>query len=317
MFSKFPTNVRDERQLKSLTGASLEQFNKLEEEFGNVYLEERKRKYEEELRSGNRVRKMGCGRKSLLFNFTIQLFYILYYLKNYPTFDVLASKFSISRSKACMNVHKLLPILKISLINLKYLPYRKFHSPKEFAESFKGIEIFIADATERPIQRPTNDEKQAEVYSGKRKDHTIKNTIISAKNKVIYFLGNTFSGSLHDFNIFKTEFDPELDWFNNINLYVDLGYTGINSIYINGNIMLPHKTPRKSKKNLNPELTPEQKRHNSNVGRIRVFVENAIAGLKRYKVLVHDFRNKIKGFDDSVIAVSAGLWNMMLGGVVR
>lgn len=37
------------------------------------------------------------------------------------------------------------------------------------------LKHFITDATERPISRPQNQEKQESYYSGKKKDHTVKN----------------------------------------------------------------------------------------------------------------------------------------------
>lgn len=317
MFSKFPMNVRNDRQLKALTGTSLEQFDVLEIEFAKVSTDIKQEKYEKDCYDGIRERKIGGGRKSKLSNFTMQLFFILFYFKCYPTFDVLGSTFDLSRSKAHENVYKLVPILQKTLENLNYMPHRKFESLEEFKEAFKNFEIILADATERPVQRPVDEEKQAQVYSGKRKLHTIKNTILCTKDKIIHFIGETFFGSMHDFNIFKQEFTPELNWFENIQLFVDLGYYGINNIYVGENINIPHKNPPKTKSNPNPELTCEQKRYNSMLGKMRVIVENAIAGLKRYNILKNTFRNKINGFNDKVIAISAGLWNMMMGGIVR
>jgi hypothetical protein len=34
--------------------------------------------------------------------------------------------------------------------------------------------------------------------------------------------------------------------------------------------------------------------------------------MKRYNILVQAFRNHKTGFDDAVIAISAGLWNFLL-----
>jgi hypothetical protein len=59
-------------------------------------------------------------------------------------------------------------------------------------------------------------------------------------------------------------------------------------------------------------LTDEQKTKNRALGRLRIFVENAIGGIKRYNILVHRFRNHRQDFDDQVIAVSAALWNFSL-----
>ena len=72
------------------------------------------------------------------------------------------------------------------------------------------------------------------------------------------------------------------------------------------------KKPRKSKKNPSPALSAEQKAANKALSQVRIFVEHAIGGMKRYNILVHAFRNRIKNFEDDVIGVCAGLWNLVL-----
>ena len=72
------------------------------------------------------------------------------------------------------------------------------------------------------------------------------------------------------------------------------------------------KKPRKSKNNPEPELTVEQKNDNYALSKVRVLVENAISGIKRYNILVHSFRNRKTGMDDEAIALAAGLWNFLL-----
>lgn len=110
----------------------------------------------------------------------------------------------------------------------------------------------------------------------------------------------------------KEEFPPEEDWFDLIQVLVDLGYQGIVTDYVGDDIQIPHKKPRKSKKNPDTQLTDEQKAENRALSRLRIFVENAIAGIKRYNILVHRFRNHRQDFEDQVIAVSTALWNFSL-----
>jgi hypothetical protein len=43
-------------------------------------------------------------------------------------------------------------------------------------------------------------------------------------NKVMVFLGRTFRGHHHDDSLLKQAFPPELDWFIDLNVRVDLGY---------------------------------------------------------------------------------------------
>src|SRR5882672_4372069 len=110
----------------------------------------------------------------------------------------------------------------------------------------------------------------------------------------------------------KTEFPPELDWFAELHVRVDLGYLGIQTDYRGDRIAIPTKKPRKSQKNPNPQLSDDQKAANTALSQVRIFIEHAIGGMKRYNILVHTFRNRIAHFEDDVIGVCAGLWNLVL-----
>ena len=110
----------------------------------------------------------------------------------------------------------------------------------------------------------------------------------------------------------KQELPPELDWFTDINVRVDLGYLGIHADYRCDQIEIPVKKPRKSKKNPNPQLSVVQKAANTALSQVRIFVEHAIGGMKRYNILVYGFRNRKAGFEDDAIGVCAGLWNFVL-----
>ncbi|MDQ7089596.1 MAG: hypothetical protein Q9M50_02995 [Methylococcales bacterium] len=54
--------------------------------------------------------------------------------------------------------------------------------------------------------------------------------------------------------MFKKEFNPELNWFSNFNIFIDLGYLGFNNEYKTNSVNIPHKKPNKSKHNPNPTL---------------------------------------------------------------
>src|SRR5215468_4274621 len=112
-----------------------------------------------------------------------------------------------------------------------------------------------------------------------KKQPTLKNTVMSVPDKFIVFLGRTFSGHNHDYSMLKQEFPPELDWFTEINVRVDLGYLGMQSDYKGDRIDLPTKKPRKSTQNPNPQLSDEQKATNTALSRVRIFIEHAIGGM--------------------------------------
>ena len=129
---------------------------------------------------------------------------------------------------------------------------------------------------------------------------------------MVLFVGQTVGGRHHDYTMLKTEFPPELPWFELIVILVDLGFQGIQSDYKGNNIFIPYKKPRKSKSNPEAHLTDEQKAANRALSKIRILVENSIAGIKRFNILTQPFRNRKPNFDDQVIAISAGLWNFWL-----
>ena len=135
---------------------------------------------------------------------------------------------------------------------------------------------------------------------------------MSLPDKFIVFLGRTFSGHHHDYTMLKHELPPEGDCLTDLQVRVDLGYLGMKSDYRGDQIDLPTKKPRKSQKNPNPQLSEEQSAANTALSRVRIFIEHAIGGMKRYNILVHAFRNRKENFADDVIGVCAGLWNLVL-----
>ena len=135
---------------------------------------------------------------------------------------------------------------------------------------------------------------------------------MTTTEKWIIFVGDTFSGHTHDYSLLKREFPSDQAWFEHLHVLLDSGYQGILTDYLGDHIEIPHKKPRRSKKNPLTELTPEQKAENQALSRLRIFVENAIAGIKRLNILVHDFRNRNEKLRDLVIALGAALWNLIL-----
>jgi hypothetical protein len=126
------------------------------------------------------------------------------------------------------------------------------------------------------------------------------------------FLGKTvWGGKYHDFSLLKEEFKKE-KVFKDHQVWVDLAYVGFSKYYKTKKLHLPHKKPRKTKTRPDPQLTDSQKQANKQKSQVRIVVEHAIAGMKRYKILMEKFRNKSEEFADAVIEVCAGLWNYKL-----
>lgn len=121
------------------------------------------------------------------------------------------------------------------------------------------------------------------------------------------------AGSTHDYTLMKQVFNPKLSWFENINVWLDLGFLGAVDEYgKKAKIYLPYKRPRKSKANPKPELTPVQKKENRRQAAIRVVVEHAIGGMKIFHCLMHRIRNHRDHLVDYFFWLSAGLWNLKI-----
>lgn len=150
-------------------------------------------------------------------------------------------------------------------------------------------------------------------YSGKKKCHTVKKTIVCDSKRRVIFLGSTFAGSTHDYKMFKKEFSPSKSWFPNISVCVVLGYQGIKKDYSDAqHIQIPNKKPRKSSKNPKPSLSREQKKENKKMGSKRVVVEHAIGFITAFHILSTKFRNRARNLVDDVFFQVAGLWNLKI-----
>ena len=123
--------IRDDRQMKALTGLSQAQFDHLLLVFSDIDQATQQQTYEQGVESGTRRRKPGGGSKGKWPTMADKLQFVLYYYKTYPTFDGLATQFEMARSKANENLHKLSPILYDTLVHLERMPYRELATPED------------------------------------------------------------------------------------------------------------------------------------------------------------------------------------------
>jgi hypothetical protein len=111
----------------------------------------------------------------------------------------------------------------------------------------------------------------------------------------------------------KKIFDPKSKWFHTVNVWLDLGFQGAQKDYgEKSTIHLPHKRPRKSKKNPDAKLTAAQEKHNRQHAQTRVPVEHAIGGMKVFHCLAHRIRNHLDWLIEYLFWIPAGLWNLKI-----
>ena len=287
--------LKQDRLVRALTGLNQKAFDQLLVAFSPVYEQSRK--------TQPRQRAVGGGRKARLLGTQEKLFFILFYFKCYPTFDLAGIIFDMHRSQAHDWMHRLQPILEETLGQKMVLPERKLDSTEAFLERFPGVERVMIDGTERPIQRPQDSKAQKANYSGKKKRHTRKHLAAVDETKRILVLSKAREGKLHD-KRFHDEDDIAGTVPDEIPIEVDLGFLGLQKEY--DNICLPHRKPKGG------ELSDQQKRETRALSQSRVVCENAFAGVKRYNAVSTIYRNRKAEFDDHLMFTAAGLWNFYL-----
>jgi hypothetical protein len=169
IFEKF-TNETSERTIKALIGITKPQFIKLCPVFQEAYREIQ----EERVKNGEIKRVQKGGNQGHLGSFDKKLFFILYYLKTYCTFDVLGFHFGFSSGHAHEHVEQFLPVLQRSLSKLNLLPERAIATPEDMMKLVEKFGEISIDGVECACVRPQNEEQQKSRYSGKKKDIRLK-----------------------------------------------------------------------------------------------------------------------------------------------
>jgi hypothetical protein len=278
-----------DRTINAVIGMNKEKFDELVIAFEKASIDLQ----EERLKNGEIKRIQSGGNKGFLDTFRKQLFFILFYLKTYVTFDVLGFHFGLSGGNAHDHVKQLLPVLERSLAILNMLPSRPPQSPEEFIQLIEKLDDIVIDCTECACVRPQDEEQQKAKYSGKKKRHTVKSLIVCDLNKKILIISFIVAGSMHDYALMKGLFDPKKEWFNKLIVWLDLGFFGANKDYNCSGIHLPHKKPKKSKKNKDIKLKSAQIKENRLHVKTRIIIENAIGGMKVFYCLTDRIRNHL------------------------
>ena len=281
-----------DRRMRALTGLDGAAFVKLEKRFARVLTEATASR----TRAGQpRQRAAGAGPKGALPGTRAQLFFILFYLKAYPTQDVMGYFFGLSQPQICARVAQLLPLLK-TLMQAE-LPARHGRDLAEVLAHLPEVHEVLIDGTERPIARPNHKGRRDRHYSGRRKRTTIKNVVATAGGRIV-LLTPTVPGRRHD----KAEADRarvRLD--ASMRLLGDSGFQGYEAGA--ARVCTPRKKPRTR------PLHWQHRRANRKLAQERVPVEHALASVKRLGVLRQPLRAKRPGLSDQVMLIGCALHN--------
>lgn len=153
-----------ERTVKATIGINKAQFDVLLIKFEESYHE-----IQQERVNSKQIKKLPSGGSNgNLDTFRKKLFFILFYCKVYPSFDVLGLLFGLSVGNAHDRIERYLPVLERAFSKMNVLPSQEIKTPQEMHELIDKYDKLIIDCVETPCVRPKADDKQKEYYSGKK-----------------------------------------------------------------------------------------------------------------------------------------------------
>ena len=247
-----------------------------------------------------------------------RLFFLLTYLKTYSLQVVQGRLFGMGQSKANQWIHVLLPALLAALRTLGDAPARSLTalaqrlsvSEVDAASVVGSLEEepatrrharlppFAHDGTERRIVRPQDPPAQTACYSGKKKDHTVKNVLLVNALLLILFLSETYGGRVHDLRIAEATPYPLPAGSG---LLQDLGFLSFTLPEVG--ILMPMKKPR------GEELTLEQQEANQALHQRRLRIEHVNSSVKRCRIVKDRIRLWKEGVRDLVMEICCALHN--------
>jgi hypothetical protein len=280
----------------SLTAYTVGEFQALLPTFSTAFLRQMQKNTLDAKK--REKRRFVAYRNSPLPTMEDKLLFILMYLRKATTQDIFGEVFHMPQPVANKWIHILHPCLRQALAELKELPARTatdLELPQEAGQ------VYFQDGTERAIERPKEVQAQTTFYSGKRKRHTVKNNVLVNGSSKIILLTRTCEGKKHDKKIAD---ETQLTLPKGSDLYQDTGFQGYSLPDVN--ILQPLKKPR------GRELTSDEKENNQAISHIRIRVEHAIGGVKRYRIVKDQLRTRKDDFRDRAMETCCGLHNFRL-----
>jgi hypothetical protein len=234
-----------------------------------------------------RKRQAGGGRKKDA-EVLCRLLVTLVYLRQHWTMQGLATAIGCAESTVWNYIHEMLPYIRTELPASLLEQWQQECYSVERAELERWLGqlpegALLVDTWEQPIPRPQDNEKQKAYYSGKQKEHTCKNQVISLPNGrdiVDVVLGKR--GPYSDSKLLE-ETQAELP--ETIRFIGDRADVGRNN------------TTTPVKKRSGGQLTQAQKDFNRQVSQKRVYVEHVIRVLKIFRIAKEQFRMRSRMYE--------------------
>lgn len=303
--------LSNERQLQALTSLQREEFEAL-----LVPFRQRWEQYHKHYSIMGYRRRRPLSPKAYqkptptLPSVESKLLFILELFKTSSIQQQLAAEYDMDQGHVSRWIKVLLPLLHRAIVDCHCQPAQDIDELIRLFRQRHGepgqdgkIHTLNLDATARPIGRSTDDQAQREDFSGKHKDHVVKNTLLSDERQFIHFVGPTWHGAMHDKAMVEHEL-PSLDQLAMWQLWLskDKAYQGYQPK--GAHLLEPFKARR------GKALSCFEKQFNAWVNSTRVVVEHAIGGVKRLALLALPMRYWKQALRHEFFVVGCGLHNL-------
>lgn len=222
----------------------------------------------------------------------------LFYLRQHPTFAVLGLLYGISESSAHALYHRWLSVLAQEL-PCSWLE-EVAAEPEQLAQRQAILSDYelLVDSSEQPCQRPGDNEEQKAYYSGKKRQHTFKNQLVSfATGDDIADVVIGEVGPMSDQSLLRQQ---QARFHETQGFIGDKGYQGV------------ERTRTPQKKPPHGELSAEVKAENRELSQDRIYIEHLIRVVKIWRIAQETFRLSRRQYE-MTIRVVCGLVRLRLG----
>jgi hypothetical protein len=254
----------------------------------------------------DRERALGAGHPFEL-NERDHLLLTVVWLRVYPTHEVLGYLFGVSDSTVSRLIQRVLPVLEQAGRDTMRMPdpgKKRRRTLDALLQDTPELAVVI-DTFEQRVQRPRDKDEADGLYSGKKKQHTLKSQVaVDEETGQVVDIADSVAGRKADIKLLE-----ESDLLNRLPDGIggigDCAYQGIADLHPHGLGASPRKKPRGKPR------PPEDAAYNTAFSRRRIIVENTIGRLRRYQSITQTDRNHRQCHTPRVVAI-AGLVNRQL-----
>jgi DDE superfamily endonuclease/Helix-turn-helix of DDE superfamily endonuclease len=282
------------------TGLPRRRLGKLIAELAGPWAAQQESRLRERRGGRDRLRAEGAGPNREL-PFTDRVIATLVVLRFQLPHAALALFYGVDRSTITRAVHEIRPLLAARGFAVPGEPGLRLRTLADvfaYAAS-QGVHLRI-DGTEVQVRRPrANRPGRRAFVSGKKKQNTIKPTVISDGRGRLLWLGAIRPGRMHDVTALRTEgIEDLLRAYPGVTADADSGYQGLARDFP-GQITAP---PKKPGKDATPSQVTEREAARKQQSSRRICIEHAIAEPKQWRTLQR-YTGRREYFEDTALAI--------------